>query len=338
MSVAKLLPLKDINIAIEESLAEIDAERQDEQLGLFSSWAGINRSMGKYWRFNTITLMASKMGMGKSYALNQLHFDFSDVKEIRNKNNEIVYKGINTNFIYPVEILHFGFEMDAKDEVHRHMSRLTGKSHSYLLSSQWSKDSNLYNKITEDEFVNIKSRMNYLKDRPITYVELSGNIFDIRKTVDQFVAIKRKVNPNTRFVITLDHYLLVRKGEENSDGELIANIAYMFLGIRKTYKAMIIILGQMNNNITNVDRMTVPGLNYPNDSDIYWGGQLNWACDNIWIFPYRPKLINLVEYGVERVPTDNLTIASCVKSRRGKIGDIYFTDHLESARFIERTN
>jgi replicative DNA helicase len=325
----KLLRTVSIDQAREEALAEIDAERSGEQLGLYSNWKSMNRAMGKYWRFNQVTHIACRSKMGKSYVLNQLHFDFTDVAD-RGK-----YKALNTGINFPVEVLAFGFEMDPRDEVHRHISRLTGKTTNHLLSSQWDYEDEIFNTINNEEYNNIVNQSNWLKGRKITYVPDAGTWRQIYYTAKKFVAAKRANNPNTMFIITLDHYLLARKAEERNDSELIGNIAYLLILLRKHFKAMVIVLGQMNNNILQTDRMTVPGLQYPNESDIYIGSQINWACDNVWIFPYRPELLNLETYGNDRIDTKDLVIAASVKNRRGTIGELYFKNNLAKGKLIE---
>jgi hypothetical protein len=84
-------------------------------------------------------------------------------------------------------------------------------------------------------------------------------------------------------------------------------------------------------------------------SDIYWGSQINWVCDNVWIIPYQPALLNIDRYGTDTheinelvpndgrpgIPTQNLVVGSCVKSRKGRVGDLYLINDLGKSGFVE---
>ena len=115
------LPIKSIQQAADEALRDVAVERSDEQNGLYCDWYGVNRGMGKYWRFNHITLLAASSGHGKSYTINQLHDRFT--------NFEATDTFSNSAFRDKLIILHFGLEMDASDEVIRNISRNMSKSH-----------------------------------------------------------------------------------------------------------------------------------------------------------------------------------------------------------------
>lgn len=328
----KGLPLTTIGQAVSRALDEINAERGDEQLGLYCRWNGINRGIGKYWRFNHITQIASPSGHGKSYIANILHDDWTDFKDVVNQDGTVFKAALNKNVNFEVVIVHFGLEMDASDEVVRSLSRRMAKSYHYIMSSEYSHIEEGFNKVTDEEMNVIENRMNYIKDKPIYYVEMAGTLGQMWHTVGH---VKEK-HPNAKVIVTIDHTLLVRRSaSEKSDDELLAAIAYFALQLRKQLKAMVVMLGQMNQNIKSVERMTTPALHYPNDSDIYRGSQVNWCCDNIIIMPYRPELINLFKYGTAQVPTKDLVIASFVKSRKGIIGDVLMKQMLGVGTFVE---
>lgn len=331
----KGLKLKHISQAAEDALSDINVERQGEQLGLFCDWKSVNKAMGKYWRFNHITQLAAPSGHGKSFTINQLHSHFTDLTDIMNNDGKSVFHhAINKSFKKEVVVVHFGLEMDASDEVIRSISRMIGKSHNYILSSQWDDETNNYNTLTDAEFNKIQNRMNFLRTKPIYYVEMTGTTPAMYWTV----ALIRARHPNALLVISIDHGLLVKRGAtERSDADLIAAVASLALRFRKEFKAMVIILSQLNNNIKSSERINTPALHYPLDSDIYWGSQINWVCDNIWIFPYRPELFNIREYGLDKVDTDGLVVASCIKSRKGSVGEVFFNEHLAQGKFSERT-
>lgn len=327
----KGLRLKHINVAIEEATADIDKERSGEQHGLYCRWDKINRGMGKYWRFNHITQIAAPSGHGKSYVLNNIEDDLTELKDFYGSNNQLLKRALNRDFHKEVVLVHFGYEMDASDEVLRNIARKSKTSYLTLLSSEWDYETKQYNIITDEEYYNITNRMGYLKDRLTYFVEIPGNVYQMYYTV-QYI---KKLHPDAEIIVSIDHSLLVKRKDEKTDMEIIAAVAHVALSIKKVFKAMVIILGQMNNNIKSVQRKTNPQLHYPNDDDIYMGSQINWACDNIWIFPYRPELINLPEYGVDKINTKGLVVGACVKSRKGIICDVYFQENLAQGTFTE---
>lgn len=333
-STYKGLPFIHISKAADNALADIKAERSDEQLGLYCEWSSMNRGQGKYFRFNHITQFAAPSGHGKSYLINQLHDHFTDCEDIYREDKTLFKRGINNAFKDKIVVLHFGLEMDASDEVIRNISRKIAKSHNYILSSEWNPTELNFNRITDEEFAKIENRINYIRNKPIYYVEMTGTIQQLYHTV-KYVS---QQNPNKKLVISIDHTLLVRRGaSEKSDADLISAVGFLALLLRKEFKAMVILLAQMNQNIKSVERTSIPRYHYPMDSDIYWGSQINWICDNIWIAPYRPELINIQKYGIDAFDTKDLVVAACVKSRKGKLGDCYFNQALNVGRFNEFT-
>lgn len=329
----KGLTIKHISEASDEALEDINLERSGEQIGLYSEWPGMNKAMGKYWRFNHITQLAAPSGHGKSYAINQLHDHFTDFTDVLNPDKSVYKTAINKEFNGEVVIIHFGLEMDASDEVIRNLTRKIGKSHNYMLSSQWDDETDSYNQIDDKEYNKIANRINYIRNKPIYYIEMTGTTTQMSHTIHYI----QSMHPKAKLVVSIDHTLLVKRGAgEGGDGDLIRAVAILCLWVRKTFKAMVIPISQLNQNIKSVERLTVPALHYPLDSDIYQGSQINWVCDNIWIFPYRPILFNITKYGLDKEDTAGLVVASCIKSRKGKVGEVFLKEHLSVGRFVER--
>lgn len=309
-----VLPVKLIGDAIDEAIRQVDEERTDEQLGLYSRWHGLNSAMLKYFRFNNVTMIAGMSGSGKSYILNMLEDDFTN-------------KALNGNFKYPVAILAFKYEMDASDEVLRTVAGKSSTSYSYLLSAEWDSLQKTYNQIDDAEFEEVKHKFTELRNRPIYYVETAGNLSQLYNTVRWF-KIK---NPNVKLIITLDHTLLSQRLEENTDLELMSATALLMIKIRKETKAMVILLNQLNGEIEKPIRRENPALHHPVKGDIHCGNQVYWACDNV-IIPHRPELLGITKYGIEKYNTKHLLHMKVIKSRKGKIGDIWLTENLKEGK------
>jgi replicative DNA helicase len=337
---AGVLSFMTMDEAINLAKEEMNSERSDEQLGLYSNWAGINRGMGKYFRFNHITQIAGLSGHGKSYFINQLIDNFTDTKDFYDSNGTLIRKALNRNFKPRALFIHFGFEMDPSDEVLRMLTRRIAKSYHYILSSEWDSKTNDFNKITDEEYTSITKQFAYLDDRPVVFVHNAGNIAAMYRTV---VYLRKKYaklwgipDHEVQLMIGIDHSFLVKKDPGMTDLLLTQAVAFLALKIRKDFKAMVFILGQCNNNLKSIERISERSLHYPLDSDVYMGAQINWVCDNIWII-YRPELVNITEYGTEKIPTEGLVVASCVKSRKGVIGDVFLRNSLHEGRYVDFT-
>lgn len=307
---------KTMEQAIIEAELQIEAERTDEQLGLYCRWNDVNSANLKYWRFNNVTMLAGSSGSGKSFILNMLEDDFTN-------------KELNKNFKHSILILAFKYEMDAADEVTRTVASKLKKSYSYLLSSEWQTESKNYNKIDEKELNDIKIEFEKIKHKPILYFETSGNLNQLEYTVDYYA----KIYTNRKLIITIDHTLLSQKVEEYNDLELMSNTALCAIRLRKKYKAMIILLNQLNAEIEKPIRRENPLLQYPVKSDIHCGNQVFWACDNV-IIAHRPELLGIEKYGKQKYPSKDLLHFAVIKSRKGRVGNIWLKAKLSQSEIL----
>ena len=328
-----LLPYLSNDEIAKRTLDDIDKERSGEQLGLFSSWQKVNIAMGKYCRFNTINLWAAPTGHGKSFILTQLEDDFTDIRLAHGKdiNGEIIeIKGINYGFSKEVVIIHFGFEMDAEDEFVRSLSRVIAKSTHWIRSAEWVEEDLAYNKITDKEFAFISNQIKYLEGRNIYFIERIGNVYQMYATI---LNIKSQ-HPNAELVIDLDHTLLTKREDGQSDGEVIQAVAFFALAVRKRFGAMLNIIAQCNSKLEDINRISKPALHGTKLSDIYFNAQINWVCDNVWIM-HRPELFNIEHYSTDKIDATDLVVFNCVKSRRGKLGEVLMKNYLHRGRFVE---
>ena len=138
-----------------------------------------------------------------------------------------------------------------------------------------------------------------------------------------------------KFVITLDHSLLTRKGSEKSDIELVGSVAKMALFFKKQYGAMVIILNQLNNSIESSERIRLPAMHYPVRSDLYLGNFIYFACDLV-IVVHQPALLKIKKYGLKSISTGNLIHLYILKNRFGKVGSIWLLNLLNKGIIIEK--
>lgn len=303
----KVLPVTHISQALNKARSDILEGLSDDQAGLKCRWDRINKALLGSWRFDNVYMLAGASGSGKSYILNMLHQDFCNEE-------------LNSNFKKPFLILHFCFEMSASDEVLRTLSTVTKKSYAELLSAH---------KKLED-YEQIISKLDVLKDRQIYYVETSGNLNQIYNTIKAF-----KVRfPNHELVITLDHTLLTEYTDEKSEIHLLAKTAKMFIDIRKEFKSLNIMVSQLNDKIEDPKRIASKALHFPTKTDVHGSKQMYWACDYVWVV-HRPESLNIERYGRMNYPTEGLLAMHLIKSRKGVPGLVRLREKLSEGAIIQ---
>ena len=285
-----------------------------EYSGLSCRWDLVNRAMGGAFRFNEVTFLAGPSGSGKSFILNMLREDFAGE--------------LNVKFPSKFKILAFSFEMSAEDEIIRSYSSQLKTSYSYLLSS--------YRKISREYYALIEETSRKVDNDVIHYVESPGDRNQIANTVDDF----HKKFPRHKLIITIDHTLLMDYLDETSEIHLVANMAKLAMYLKKKYRAMVIMLGQLNDKIENPDRIKNPLLHFPRKTDIHGSKQVFMASDTVAII-HRPELLHIDRYGMAEYngnygyPTKNLIAWHFLKSRlHGNEGIVLMKQDFEHGTLI----
>ena len=148
------LALKTSEQAVNEALEQIEAERSGIQRGLFSRFPLLNLGLLKYWRFDTVTLIAAMSGAGKSYFLGMLKQDFTNPR-------------INGRFDSKVIILHACYEMSASNEIVRILASDVEVSYAHVLTAEYDKDTKGYKGLNDEEYVRLKDEAEKMKKLPI---------------------------------------------------------------------------------------------------------------------------------------------------------------------------
>jgi len=314
--------------AVAEAKEHIHRERDGEQYGLKCEFPSVNIAMGKYFRFNNVNLIAGLSGHAKSYLMNILTNNFLDYGK----------EGLNENITFVPIVFNFCFEMSAYNEILRSVAGDMGVSYSYLLSSQYDKDTKDYNRLTDDEAIRVEEYLKFYENKSMLFFETPGNVKVIYNTVEHYVtkylAIGKTNGLDYKFIINIDHTLLIDTLDEKSALELMANVGKVSIRIRKEFSAMVNLLGQLNNNIEDVKRITNKSLHYPIKSDIYAQGQLYNACDSVFVI-HQPQLLKITEYGTPKRPTANLIHLIKLKARHGIVGSIWLQNALGIGKIIE---
>ncbi len=355
----KGLKLHTTSSFVENTLNHINEERSGTQLGLYSRWHKVNASVGKYFRYGRIYLIAGRSGSCKSYILNMLRNDFLDTKDVTFNvdidsfyvneipqtlgHNWVFYKdanlmvkdhvamryGINRNANRKPVILHFGYEMNPEDELIRALSNVLGKSHGYLTSSDTDAEG-LSIVLSDSEYNSLKEVADTFLNRKEYYVTRAGTIDQMRETIDYVAA----VNTDNGLVITIDHSLLV---EGNDDASIVNDVAKLALYARQEHNAMVIILHQFNNEIEDDERIRLLTGHYPRKKDIFFVNKLWFACDTV-ITVHRPELLTIKMYGNDKLHTENLLHWQILKGRfsGSQNSHVWLNADLSHGRIYER--
>jgi energy-coupling factor transporter ATP-binding protein EcfA2 len=314
----KILAIKTIEQAADEARQKVALERSGAQLGLFTRFNNINAAMLKYFRFGQVTMIAGASGSGKSAILNMIEDDFTNT-------------AINGKFHKEVLLIACKYEMSAADELLRTTSGKIEKPYSYLLSSDFNKDTKAYNTITDNEFTLISETLEKLKGRSIYFIEVAGNLNQLFATVKYY----RDENPEKEIVVTIDHSLLSAKLDEKDDLALMSATAHCAMRMKKVLRVMVIFINQLNGIIETAVRKENHNLHYPQKTDIHCGNQLFWACDDVWVF-HRPEMIGIDLYGKRKIPTKNLIHGLLLKSRFGVMANCWFEQEFAKGRMTSR--
>jgi len=317
MEIKRLTPTS-VRTAVEQAKREVLIEREGKQLGLKTNWKSLNIAVRKYFRFASVYLLGGLSGSGKSYIANLIINDFFD-------------KELNKDFTDAFMVLSFSFEMASSDEVLRTASNQVKISYNRFINSEWDKEKKEYVGLSDEEKERSFEALDKIANRPQLFFEHSGTTLEMIQTVDYY----SKKYPDTKFVITLDHSLLTRKHNEGSDIELVGSIGKMALFFKKEYKAMVIIINQLNNSIESSERIRLPALHYPIRSDLYLGNFIYFACDLV-IIVHQPALLKIKLYGLKKIPTKNLIHLMIQKNRFGQVGSIWLINQLSKGLIVEK--
>lgn len=279
-----------------ETNRQVDRFRKGDRLCLKVRWRGVNKMLLGGFYFGQTYLIAGASGHGKSYFLNILIRDFTA-------------QLLGGHFPKPFKILHFGFEMPSSSEILRMIAGMTKKQYAELLS--------IDKPLSDDDYAMVFNRLVSLRTMPLYFVEAPCSRFEIYQKVAEF----KRIFPDEELVVTLDHMLLVNQEKGEDEIQSIAETSKLFIQIRKQFKTLNILLGQLNDKIE--DKMRRDGnagsLHYPTKTDIHGSKQAYQAADVVMVI-HRPELLNLETYGKHRFPTKDLIALHTLKNRNGESG------------------
>ena len=304
---SKTLSFRHISTATNEAVEYIRKRKNHEIQSLRTRWNKFNKSCMGGIEPNTIYTIVGISGSGKSSFVNTLETDLIDL----NSNQDVI-------------VLNFSFEMLSSRQVGRKISRKKRQTTAELYSAN--------NELTDDLLDRVEQTSQQIKSYPIYYVDTPGTVEDIASTINYFYETKAK---DKKFVIILDHTLLVEGQNRESALQVISELQKLFIKVKKLPNTTIIQLSQMNRNIENPERINNPSMHYPMRSDISSADTIFHASDYV-ICIHRPELLNIQQYGPNRLLVKNKVYLHILKNRdAGECTILEFDNDLKYNNLIE---
>lgn len=304
---SKTLSFRHISTATSEAVEYIRKRKNHEIQSLATRWKKFNKSCMGGIEPNTIYTIVGISGSGKSSFVNTLETDLIDL----NSKQDVI-------------VLNFSFEMLSSRQVGRKISSKLRQTTAELYSAN--------NELTDDLLDRVEQTSQQIKSYPIYYVDTPGTVEDIASTINYFYETKAK---DKKFVIILDHTLLVEGQNRESALQVISELQKLFIKVKKLPNTTIIQLSQMNRNIENPERINNPSMHYPMRSDISSADTIFHASDYV-ICIHRPELLNIQQYGPNRLLVKNKVYLHILKNRdAGEYAILEFDNDLKYNNLIE---
>lgn len=299
--------IRPISVVAQEAINYIAGRRDHNIVSLKTRWDKLNRQCMGGIEPNTIYTFAGISGTGKSSLCNTITTDIIDL----NPDVQMI-------------VLNFSLEMVGFRQVGRTISSKLRKTTSTLYSSETDLDDETFRKVI--------AVSNQLKEYPIYFVDDPGTPMQIEQTIYSFYNQYVR-GTGKHFIITYDHTLLTK--QIGSVIETTSELEKVFIRVKKLPLTSIIQIAQMNREIEKPERINNPSAHYPMRSDLSSSDAMFQASDYVFVL-HRPEILNIAEYGPNRLPTANKVYMHLLKNRdAGKPCILEFENELQYNTLVE---
>lgn len=325
----KILQIKHISEVAEDTKKYILNRRSGKEKSLRVSSQKMNKSLMDGFDWGRIITIAGLSGSGKSTLVQQW------IKEM-----------LELNPVEKFDVLRFQFEMLGVDEVARELSNKTKKNIKQIYSADGT--------LSDSDLSEIDLHLSKIKETPVSIVDNIGTVAEIKDTVLYYITSNGLLESNRGLIITIDHTLLVKGLDADSEKQVLDKLMHMLVALKKYlysigFKIMIFVLSQLNRDIESIDRVNNPKLHYPTKNDLFGASSIYYSSDYVLIL-HRPCLIEGLGnwYGPSRNgfpnglpvfnpsnPKQPMIYLHIIKERFGHNKIIPLLDELEHAKIIE---
>lgn len=299
--------IRPISVVAQETINYIEGRRDKNIVSLKTRWEKFNKQCMGGIEPNIVMTIAGISGSGKSSFANLIQTDLIDL----NPNEDII-------------ILSFSLEMVGFRQIGRTLSNKLRRTTSSLYSAE--------TRLDDDTFRKVIAVSNELKEYPIYFVDDPGTPQQVEETIRYFYNQYVK-GTGKHFVVIYDHALLTK--QVGSVLETISELERVFIQIKKLPFTSVIQIAQMNRNIEASERINNPLSHYPMRSDLSSSDAIFQASDYVLVL-HRPEILNIQEYGPNRLPTTNKVYIHMLKNRdAGKPCILEFENDLMYNNLIE---
>jgi replicative DNA helicase len=185
------------------------------------------------------------------------------------------------------------------------------------------------NKLGNEDLNKVIEVSKEIKKYPIYYVDVPGNVDDIRQTIMSFS--EEEFAKGKWLIIILDHTLLTKGKSGSSERETLFDLQRMFMEIKKYNRNTVIQISQMNRDIEDKDRITNTSMHFPMRKDIFGGDSIFQSSDYVMVI-HRPEILGIRVYGPSAWPTENYVYLHVLKNREGELRILQFWNNLKYNR------
>ena len=187
-------------------------------------------------------------------------------------------------------------------------------------------------RVSDVDYEEILKQTEKIKQYPIYYVDCPGTVDEIRDTIIRFQLLEEM--KHKWLIVILDHTLLTRGRQTESEREIISSLQRMFMERKKYGRITIIQLSQMNREIEDKDRINNPNLHYPMRRDLFGSDSIFQTSDYVIVL-HRPEIIGISEYGPKKLPVKDMIYMHFLKNREGEPKILSFENNLKYNRIDE---